>query len=278
MQLTRAEIEARIPELRIIDDTMSQIFFDGDIPCVETVLQTILAKDDLRVLNVKLEICYVETQRTVHNFGGREVKLDVYAEDSSGKRFNIELQRTKKGASLRRACLNLSLMDARALEKGDDPDKLPDTFIIFVTEKDFFDKGVTMWEAPRMYLLDGKATGERADDGSRIIYVNAEYADTDTSAIGQLMKDFMNPDPKTIRNAVLRKRMAYLKDSKEGQEKMCKVMEELNEIALKRERLSIAADMVRAGQLNKEGITRFFGFPPAEAAQIYAQNAPQPRI
>ena len=92
------------------------------------------------------------------------------------------------------------------------------------------------------------------------------------------MKDFMTPEPKNIKNDVLRERMTYLKESEEGHEKMCKVMEELNELAIAREKRSIVIDMVRAGQLNKEGITRFFGFSPVEATQIYAQNAPHAQL
>ena len=239
MSQIRAKFEARIPRLRLIDDTMAQIFFDNNIPCVETVLRTILDKPDLVVIDITL----VQTQKVVHNYGGREVRLDVYAEDSTGKRYNIELQRTKAGASLRRARLNLSLMDARALEKGEDPDKLPDTFIIFITEEDFFKKGVTLWEAPRTYWLNGKVTDKRADDGSHIVYVNAEYADTDTSAIGKLMKDFMTADPAQIQNELLRERMTYFKLTEEGREKMCQVMEDL----LKDEKRTYVQGLLKAG-------------------------------
>ena len=235
----RSRFESKIPKLRLIDDTMAQIFFDGNIPCVETVLRTILDKQDLKVLRLTL----VETQKMIHNYGGREVRLDAYAEDSTGKRYNIELQRTRSGASLRRARLNLSLMDARALEKGEDPDDLPETFIIFIAEKDFFKKGVTLWEAPRTYWINGEPTNQRADDGSHIIYVNAEYAETDASAIGELMGDFMTSDPAQIKNELLRERMIYFKLTREGREKMCQVMEDL----LKDEKRMFVQNMLKDG-------------------------------
>lgn len=173
------------------------------------------------------------------------------------------LPRVQRGASLQgylwRECQTrakfeaqiprLRLMDARALEKGEDPDKLPDTFIIFITEEDFFKKGVTLWEAPRTYWLNGKVTDKRADDGSHIVYVNAEYADTDTSAIGTLMKDFMTADPAQIQNELLRERMTYFKLTEEGQEKMCQVMEEL----IKDEKRTYVHGLLKAG-VTKEAI------------------------
>ena len=255
----RSRFEAKIPKLRLIDDTMAQIFFDGNIPCVETVLRTILDKQDLKVLRLS----FVETQKVIHNYGGREVRLDVYAEDSSGKRYNIELQRTKSGASLRRARLNLSLMDARALEKGEDPDNLPETFIIFITEKDFFKMGVTLWEAPRTYWLDGKPTDRRADDGSHIIYVNAEYAETDASALGELMSDFMTSDPAQIKNELLRDRMTYFKLTREGREKMCQVMEDM----IKEEKRIIVQRMLKNGR-PKEIIMSDLGLTEEEFEEL----------
>ncbi|MBQ8090571.1 MAG: hypothetical protein IJ233_07515 [Pyramidobacter sp.] len=79
----------------------------------------------------------------------------------------------------------------------------------------------------RAHRCGGRPADQPADDGTRIIYVNAEYADADTTEIGALMRDFMNSDPSQIKNAVLRERMNYLKNSGEGNEEMCQVMEEL---------------------------------------------------
>ena len=244
MPLPRELLEAKIAELRIIDDTFARVFFDDDPECVETVLRIILDKPDLKVVS---QLALTQTQRLVHNYGGREVILDVYAEDKSGKRYNIELQRDDRGATLRRARLHLSLMDARALEKGEDPDNLPETYIVFLTERDALNKGVTMWKAPRTFWY-ADAGGEEtphapADDGSHIIFVNAERAQDDPTAVGALMRDVMRKSAETMETPALKKRMNEIKNSREGKKKMCKVMEEL----IKEEKRLDVQNMLKMG-------------------------------
>lgn len=47
----------------------------------------------------------------------------------------IEIQRADKGASVKQARYNVSMMDANTLVKGEEYDKLPEYFCIFITEK-----------------------------------------------------------------------------------------------------------------------------------------------
>ena len=63
--------------------------FEDDIPCVELVLRIILNKDDLQVTEA-------HTQDFLANLRNRSVRLDVLATDSTGKKYNIEIQRADK--------------------------------------------------------------------------------------------------------------------------------------------------------------------------------------
>ena len=103
---------------------------------------------------------------------------------------------------------------------------------------------MVLWICEKVRLTD-----ERAGDASHIVYVNAEYADTDTSAVGTLMKDFMTADPAQIQNELLRDRMTYFKLTEEGREKMCQVMEDL----IKDENREHVQRMLKLG-LSKETI------------------------
>ena len=232
--LTREEYLSKIPELRLIDDMLARAFFD-DLECAEVFLRAILDKPGLKIVG---HIVSSQTQKLIHNIGGREVILDVLAEDENGVRYNIEVQRDDSGATLRRARLHLSLLDARALDRGEDPDSLPETYIVFLTEHDAYKKGVTVWEAPRIFCWPDECGNEthhgRADDGSHIVFANAECAARDTSRAAGVMRDTLRANPEEMETPELRKRMAYLKTSQEGNEKMCKVMEELNAMAIKK--------------------------------------------
>ena len=93
-QLHQEDLQ-RLRGLRLIDD-------------VELVLQIVLGKPDIKVLDVA-------TQVYVANLLHRSVRLDVLATDNSGRKLNIEIQRTDKGAGAKRARFNSSKLDDRIL-------------------------------------------------------------------------------------------------------------------------------------------------------------------
>ena len=101
--------------------------FDGYIEGAELLLRIILDKPDIRVKSVT-------TQRQMKNLLGRDICLDIDADDDSGKKYNIEVQRSDKGADRKRARYHSSILDAHLLKSGEDYSDLPETFVIFITE------------------------------------------------------------------------------------------------------------------------------------------------
>lgn len=93
------------------------------------MLRIVLEKPDLVVVDVR-------TQVFVENLLNRSVRLDVLATDSTGRKINVEVQRSDKGAGRKRARYNSSMMDANLLSKGGDFDMLPETYVVFITEHD----------------------------------------------------------------------------------------------------------------------------------------------
>ena len=55
--------------------------------------------------------------------------------------YNIEVQRNDKGAGVKRARYNSSLIDANVTEPGDEYEKLNETYVIFITENDVLGGG-----------------------------------------------------------------------------------------------------------------------------------------
>ena len=90
---------------------------------------------------------------------------------------------------MRNFCLE-SFIDAHLLNPGDDFADLPETFVIFITEKDVIGKGKPIYRIERKL----EETGESFDDGEHIIYVNGADKDAST-ALGKLMHDFFCIDP-----------------------------------------------------------------------------------
>ena len=214
MDQKQQEDLARLRQLRLIDDDFFSKCFDNDTACVQLVLQIVLDKPDLNVVDVR-------TQVFVENLLNRSVRLDVLATDSEGRKFNIEIQRSDKGAGRKRARYNSSMMDVNLLEKGNDFEALPETYVIFLTENDVIGLGEAVYEIERCFVKSGKRFG----DGSHILYVNGSYRDD--SPVGKLMHDFSCTDPSDMCYNVLADRARFFKESKEGIAVMCKVLDDM---------------------------------------------------
>ena len=245
----------RLRGFRLLDDDFLTKCFEGDTASIELVLQIVLEKPDLKVLDVR-------TQVFVENLLNRSVRLDILATDSTGAKLNVEVQRSDKGAGRKRARYNSSMMDANLLKKGEDFDKLPETWVIFITENDVMGKGLPLYPVERCFL----GTGERFEDGSHILYVNGAYrGDT---PIGKLMHDFSCTDAADMYYGTLADRVRFFKESKEGIEIMCRAMEDMRNQTLKEGMINVAKKMLEDGTITLEKIAEFVGLSVDEVRKL----------
>ena len=245
----------RLRGFRLLDDDFLTKCFEGDTASIELVLRIVLEKPDLKVLDVR-------TQVFVENLLNRSVRLDILATDSTGAKLNVEVQRSDKGAGRKRARYNSSMMDANLLKKGEDFDKLPETWVIFITENDVMGKGLPLYPIERCFL----GTGERFEDGSHILYVNGAYrGDT---PIGKLMHDFSCTDAADMYYGTLADRVRFFKESKEGIEIMCRAMEDMRNQTLKEGMINVAKKMLEDGTITLEKIAEFVGLSIDEVKKL----------
>lgn len=146
------------------DDFMTKVF--EDIQCAELLLRIILNDESINVLEV-------HSQRGIKNLQGRSVRLDIFAIDSHGRVFNVEVQRSDKGAGAKRARYNSALIDANVTEPGDLYEALNETFVIFITENDVMKADLPIYHIDRVV----KETGKLFKDEAHIIYVNYQIKD-----------------------------------------------------------------------------------------------------
>ena len=253
----------RLRGFRLLDDDFLTKCFEGDTASIELVLQIVLEKPDLKVLDVR-------TQVFVENLLNRSVRFDILATDSTGAKINVEIQRADKGAGRKRARYNSSMMDATLLKKGDDFDNLPETWVVFITENDVIGKGLPLYPVERCFL----GTGERFEDGSHILYVNGAYrGDT---PIGKLMHDFSCTNAADMYYTTLADRVRFFKESKEGILIMCKVMEDMRKESLKEGikegAINTAKRMLADGMLTLEKIAEYVGLPLDEVKKLKAER------
>ena len=214
-----AEDLQRLRGLRLLDDDFMNKVFE-DTTCAEFLLQILLQRTDLRVR------C-VHSQHDIKNLQGRSVRLDILAVDEANRVYNIEVQRSDKGAGVKRARYNSSLIDANVTEPGDEYEKLNETYVIFITEHDVLGGGQPIYHVDRTI----KETGALFGDESHILYVNAQIKDDTT--LGQLMHDFSCTSAEQMHYQILANRVRYFKEDQEGVATMCKAMEDMRNEAVK---------------------------------------------
>ncbi len=197
----------------LFDDLYMSAFFADNIEGMEQVLRIIMDKPDLKVISLA-------TQAFAANLINHSARFDVVAQDAHGKLIDIEVQRSNSGASRKRARFYSSMLDYRSLDKCEDYDSLPETWVIFITEHDVIGKNKPIYLFERTLIGDGESFG----DDSHILYVNG--ACRNDTPLGKLMHDFACTNADQMYYNRLAERTRYFKESKEGEPTMNEVLEQ----------------------------------------------------
>ena len=257
----------RLRGFRLLDDDFLTKCFEGDPKYIQLVLRIVLEMPDLVVVDVR-------TQVFVENLLNRSVRLDVLATDSAGRKINVEIQRSDKGAGRKRARYNSSMMDANLLRKGENFEELPETYVVFITEHDVLGDGQPLYKVER-YI---SGSNKRFEDGSHILYVNGAYRDE--TPVGKLMHDFSCTDPDDMHYDLLAERVRFFKESKEGIAVMCKVMEDMRNESLREgmregmreEKKLTVLRMLELGKYAMEEVAKISGLSLEEVESIQAEQ------
>ena len=255
----KPEYLAEFERFRLMDDDFMSKCLENAPECIELILQIILGKKDLKVVKA-------QTEYPIKSLQGRGVRFDVFARDSKGREYDIEIQRADKGAEPKRARYNSALMDANALKSGEDVCKLRDTYVIFITENDVMKRGQDLYVFDRVDKDDRLELG----DGTHIIYVNG--ATRSTSDIGKLVHDFQCSDVTEMHFDVLKKQVNQFKNSEEGRRVMCKAVEGLVEKGKRETMLKMAKRMLKDGILALKDVARYSGLSLAQVKKLQASH------
>ncbi len=250
----------RLAQLRPIDDDFMRCLLKDNIPLAEFVLRIITGKKDLIITDC-------ETQRDMKRLAGaRSICLDAYGTDSDGKKYDLEIQKAGDGADPHRARYHSSVLDVENLHSGQEFKELPDTYTIFITEKDFYGMGEPVYPIERMNL----ATGKPFADGEHILYVNGEYrGDSD---LGKLMHDFSCTKADDMNFELMAESTRYLKEDPKGVSMMCKIMEDMRNQTLKESAVNTARRMIIDGILTLEKISEYAGLSLDEVKKLQAEK------
>lgn len=230
------ELEARYERYRKVLNNltiMSDMFMRNVLKkkeCTEYILQVIMNKKELRVLDQVL-------QKDYKNLQGRSAVLDCVARDTEGKQFDVEIQQDNEGASPKRARYHSGLMDMNTLNAGQDFEKLPETHVIFITRDDVLGHDLPIYHIRRKI----EEVEEDFRDESYIVYVNSSRQE-DTE-LGRLMHDFHCASAEDMYSEILAERVRELKETQKGVDNMCKEMDQIYKEGEERGEMKKAKEM-----------------------------------
>ncbi|MFR5702457.1 MAG: PD-(D/E)XK nuclease family transposase [Eubacterium ramulus] len=223
----------KIKNLTMMSDILARNVLK-DKECCEYILRIIMNDSMLTVLDNQVQVDY-------KNLHGRSAVLDCVAKSGDGRLFNVEIQQEDEGAIPKRARYHLGLMDMNVLNPGEFFDKLPETYIIFVTQDDTLGYRLPIAHVDRIIKENGAEFGDEA----HIIYVDSsKHEDTE---LGRLMRDFHCKAASDMQDGVLAKRIYELKESEEGVTHMCKVLEEIREEGRMEDKMETANNLYKMG-------------------------------
>lgn len=249
----------------LMDDAFMNAVFDGNNELVQFVLRIILHRPDLTVISVT-------TQKYMKSLHGRDTVLDILAKDGDGNEINIEIQNDSSGANPKRARFHAGILDSYMLLPGQSFDQLLDSYVIFITAKDVFGKGLPVYSINRRR----DDNYEQFNDGGHIIYVNGSYRD-DTSEVGKLMHDFFCAKADEANYKPVADAIRHFKETEGGRMRVGSEIERLKDVGRAEGRteasIEIAKNLIETGEDSLEKIARVTGLTIEEVRELAGEQA-----
>ena len=211
--LTFEELHTIVAKLNITDDIFFYKMAQNRGFC-EELIQITLSKPDIRVIKS-------ETEKFIRNIGSKSVRVDLLCEDSTGKHYQVEMQKADDDDHIKRVRYNASNVDTTIAETGIDYRDMPDLYMIYITKNDFLQGNKTIYHVERRLA----ETGKLVYNGINEIYINTRI--DDGTLIAALMKLFKKSDHyNDLRFPKTSKQLKYLKETQEGVNSMCDLVQD----------------------------------------------------
>lgn len=203
-----------IKEMNLTSDLFSSVVFE-DVQAVQDVLKILTGIQDIHVIQVI-------PQNSKRNLYGHGVVLDIWAEDSSGRQYTMEIQMSENEDHLRRSRFIQSLIDSRGFAAGQEYEELPELYMIFITQKDFLHVKTGIKKVVR--VIEG--TNRKVDNGVHEVFVNLQYP-AENDEVNDLLQYIKDTKEVVSSESFIHlvQRVNYLKNEPGGVQYMCKTME-----------------------------------------------------
>jgi predicted transposase/invertase (TIGR01784 family) len=116
------------------------------------------------------------------------IRLDVYANDANQTRYDIEMQNTNQKDLERRVRYYQSGIDRNFLVKGSDYDDLPESYVIFICDFDYYRRGYACYEWMGVIKV---AKDILIEDGRHSLILNSRYQHQHAN-VSPAIQDFLD--------------------------------------------------------------------------------------
>ena len=212
-----------------MDDTFMTVAFDGDRDAVGLLVSI--------VLNRKINISYVQTQKTVVNSEGKKNIMDVFAMDDEDNVYVIEFENNPNRAAYPRLEYYKDMVSNIVVQFGTPYSKIRKRYVICFTRGDAAKTG----QAVSQTVTKWKDTDKGPESYGVIIYVNVKKNEGD-EPIAVLNRDLVQRDFRKIKYRELRECCRRVKEG-EGKKIMCDKIRQM-QATIREEERAKAAKMV----------------------------------
>lgn len=170
-------------ELEFTDDFLFAQIMRGTPELCRELLQ--------HILGIAIsEIRYLKTQETIDSYlDAKAVRLDVVARDGSVV-YNVEMQTAAQKNLARRSRYYQSQLDTDMLQKGEEYDNLPDSYIIFLCTFDPYAEGRCIY---RFHNVCKDDMTLELGDGTTKVFINSKGTDNVGDPLKELFSYMNNP-------------------------------------------------------------------------------------
>ena len=253
------ELLKQIQAMNLFDDIFTSVVFKDEGACLHLVRQL--------MQNPKLNIVAFRTQDAIPMLISKSPRLDITAEDDKGTLYEIEIQRLEEPAPARRVRYYSSVMDSELLRKGVSYDKLPEVYLFYLSQKDIWQKGQTVYKLEQSLRFGDELMPY--ENGLHTIYVNA--AIDDGSNIAKLMQYLKTAKAGDTSQGALSAHVNYLKSPEGGRAKMGEFEKYFTEQGEAKRGKETALEMLKDGEKLPK-IIKYSKLTEADILSLAKQN------
>ena len=249
----------QIQTMNLFDDVFTAVIFKDEGACRHLVREL--------MQNPTLRLIAVRTQDDIPQLISKSPRLDIVAEDAEGTLYEIEVQRLEEPAPARRVRFYTSVMDSELLRKGVSYDKLPEVYLFYLSQKDIWQKGQTVYKLEQSLRFGDELMPY--ENGLHTLYVNA--AIDDGSNIAKLMQYLKTAKAGDTSQGALSAHVNYLKSPEGGRAKMGEFEKYFTEKGREEERKDTALEMLKDGEKLPK-IIKYSKLTEADILSLAKQN------